>query len=290
MNDVQPTLRCTGLFIPIEILEMNLSMAQQHMLAYIDGLYSEEHGGCFASNEWFAKKFKLKENTIRIIIYDLIKLGLVERVSFNGRQRIIRACKENWFKMKSQSQADCDLNHRQGVIKITGRPLLKSQAPIYRDNSLDNSIETYPNPQSGKPTEVGIAIEENRKLTPRQKGTNPKSKGTNPRDMGTNPRALGTNPRAKKLISHGDYVQLTEEEHKTFCDTHGKQAIDSLIEEMNDYCLSSRPKGYADYAAAIRTWLRKRKIISPQVKRKFAPCSNKQRAMEAMESMEATAL
>ena len=93
-----PNPRFVGLFIPAEILEIEELTTTDHMLlAWIDGLQSKEHGGCFASNEYFAKKLRLKENTVKILITKLVDLGLVERLSFDGRQRILRTCKEKWF-------------------------------------------------------------------------------------------------------------------------------------------------------------------------------------------------
>jgi hypothetical protein len=127
------------------------------LLAWIDALYCKEHGGCYASNEYFAKKLRLKENTINILISKLVKLGLVERVSFNGRQRILRACKENWHKPKGQSQADCDLNHMQHVNRITGSISLESHPSLYIDTSIDKRLEPPSIPPKSPPPEKKAA-------------------------------------------------------------------------------------------------------------------------------------
>lgn len=58
----------------------------------------------------------------------------------------------------------------------------------------------------------------------------------------------------------GSHVRLTETDYESLCKTHTKDLVDLMIVEMNDYCAASRPKGYADYAAAIRSWMRKRKL------------------------------
>ena len=58
MDDLTSNPRFTGIFIPVEILEdSDLSMLEQLLLSWIDALYKEEYGGCFAKNEYFAKRF-----------------------------------------------------------------------------------------------------------------------------------------------------------------------------------------------------------------------------------------
>jgi len=96
----------------------------------------------------------------------------------------------------------------------------------------------------------------------------------------------------KVLYQLGSHVQLTREEYDGFCEQYGKSTLDTLIEEMNDYCASSKPKGYADYAAAIRQWMRKRlgQGVQPKKERKFAPCSDDNKAREYLEEGAKTAL
>lgn len=163
MPEPKPNIRCTGIFIPIEILDLTdskgeqiLTLTEKVLLSIIDSYYCEKHGGCFASNEYLANKLDVKENTIVKALIKFRKLGMIEDVSFNGRIRVIRSlvgefiCKKQRKKPEkkpisspksesypaydsaSESQAECDLNHRQSVTKITGRPGLKSH-PIYED-------------------------------------------------------------------------------------------------------------------------------------------------------------
>ncbi len=106
----QPNPRFTGLFIPSEILDIpDLTHTDIMILSWIDALYSEQYGGCYASNAWFAQKLHLKEDTVKRLISKLKEKNLVEQVSFDGRIRVIRACKEKWY----QSPADVDLNPPQ---------------------------------------------------------------------------------------------------------------------------------------------------------------------------------
>lgn len=99
--------------------------------------------------------------------------------------------------------------------------------------------------------------------------------------------------KSKKVFYQiGSHVQVTREEYTDLCEQYGKAPIDTLIEEMNDYCAASKPKGYADYAAALRQWMRKRlgQGVQPKKERKFAPCSDDNKAREYLEEGAKTAL
>jgi len=67
------------------------------------------------------------------------------------------------------------------------------------------------------------------------------------------------NSTQAKYERFGEFVKFKTGEYETFCEKYSKEMIDSLIEEMNDYCAASKPKGYADYAAAMRQWISRRK-------------------------------
>ncbi len=69
---------------------------------------------------------------------------------------------------------------------------------------------------------------------------------------------------AKASLVFGKFVKLSQSEYDKLCLDHGKPTIDGLIDELNDYCAASKPKGYNDYAAAIRQWLRRRKQAPTQ--------------------------
>lgn len=160
-----PTPRFTGIFIPVEILEhSDLTMLEQMLLSWIDALYCKEHGGCFAKNEYFAERLKVKENTIVKALTSLRQKNLVEDVSFDGRRRVIRAkIGEHVEKaqkaaldlnpnqhgitipgsMGFKSYAGCDLNPRQGVTKIPGSMGFKS-SPSYIESKEE--IKEYKPP------------------------------------------------------------------------------------------------------------------------------------------------
>lgn len=63
--------------------------------------------------------------------------------------------------------------------------------------------------------------------------------------------------KEKSFLEFGSHVRLTAEEHAKLAQQQGPEALAGLIEDMNDWC-ASKGKSFADYAAALRTWHRKR--------------------------------
>ena len=117
-EEESPNPRFTGIFIPVEILELKvLTPSDQILLSWIDALYCKKNGGCFASNKYLAERLNVKENTLAKALVKLRNLGLIESVSFDGRKRVIKAT-INKFIEKSQSKSALDLNPTQGWTKI----------------------------------------------------------------------------------------------------------------------------------------------------------------------------
>jgi|GEM_PF-2983073 len=237
MND-EPKMRFTGIFLPAEILQMEeLTPTDQILLAWIDALYCEERGGCFASNEYLASKLKLKINTLKILISKLVKLGLVERVSFDGRTRVIRSCisfRESWLrkptrKEEDKSTSEVDLNQPQGLKRINPSGSSKSTPLIYIDKR-ENKEDIY----------SANAPEKYKSSTTKKKEKPPKI----------------------TKVKHGSHVELSEDEYKTLCDKYTKDVTDDLIDRVNDYC-ESKGESYKSYAAAIRTFYKNRRPQTP---------------------------
>ena len=58
---------------------------------------------------------------------------------------------------------------------------------------------------------------------------------------------------------YGTHVTLTDTQHQALTDNFGSKVLSKYIDAVNDYCDSSG-KVYKDYAAAIRTFLRRDKV------------------------------
>jgi phage replication O-like protein O len=59
-----------------------------------------------------------------------------------------------------------------------------------------------------------------------------------------------------KREAFGQFVKLTSEQYVDLCKIHGKEKVNEIIQSINDHCINNRPKGYLDYAAAFRIFLK----------------------------------
>ena len=88
-----------GVWIPKEIwLNENLSLQEKVFYVEIHSLDNEKW--CYASNEYFANFFRLKEKRVSEVINSLIKKWLIYKESFDWRQRVLKTndCKmENFW-------------------------------------------------------------------------------------------------------------------------------------------------------------------------------------------------
>lgn len=104
-----------GIWIPKEIwLFEGLTIAEKALWAEIDSLYDEDKGGCYASNEYLCKFNGVKLRFLQIMISNLKSKGLIEQVSFDGRQRIIKAVKP-----KDAAHQTCNILHGSDVPQCT---------------------------------------------------------------------------------------------------------------------------------------------------------------------------
>lgn len=169
-----PTPRFTGIFIPVEVLEHpDLTMLEQLLLSWIDALYCKTHRGCYAKNEYFAERLKVKENTIAKALTSLRQKNLIEDVSFDGRNRIIRA-KIGEHVQKVQSNAGLDLNPMQGLTEIQPRVGEKSIATYIesKEESKEDITPPIP-PQIPEPSNAAKAAPNESKDSPKPKREKP---------------------------------------------------------------------------------------------------------------------
>lgn len=234
----KPNPRFTGLFIPAEVLDIpDLSPNEIILLAWIDALYNEEYKGCFASNTYFSEKLRVKEDTITRMISKLKEKDLIEQVSFDGRTRILRASKENWFKEKNtESEADSDLNPRQTRKKILGRPGKKSGA-TYIENKEENKANNTPLPPKGK-APIGAG------------GSSTSSSSSNQKKK--------QEPNSKKK-AHRDHVTLTEEQYCKLLELYGAEKLKAMLDYLDVYKGSKGLSYKSDYHVLLpANWLNKR--------------------------------
>lgn len=75
----------TGLWIPVEIELLPLSLTEKVLLSEIVSL--DRVGECFASNEHFSKLLGVRSDSVSRLISKLKKAGYLKQISFDGRRR-----------------------------------------------------------------------------------------------------------------------------------------------------------------------------------------------------------
>jgi len=81
-----------GIWIPAKIwLSDGISIQAKVLWAEIWSLYDQEKGGCYASDEYLMNFLRLGQSRFHEVLKELRDLGLVKNVSFNGRERVIKA-------------------------------------------------------------------------------------------------------------------------------------------------------------------------------------------------------
>lgn len=220
-----------GIWIPREIwLHPGLSCLEKSVWAEIHSLYDRNRGGCYASNSYLASFFGMSDRYIREIMAKLKSLNLLVEISFDGRQRVVAAI----MPKEDLSSGDEKAGSKQTgtTVPPSAEPQFHAQrncgsAPsiIYRKAKRKEDIP--PNPQGGNGCGGSFFSQEK--------------------------------PKKKEKPSEGrTIVDISTPELEKLYAANGKEAVDEIILEMEDYCLS-KGKRYQDYAATARSWLRKRK-------------------------------
>ncbi len=120
-----------GIWIPKEIwLHEKISMQAKALWSEINSLYNEERGGCFASDDYLMDFLGLKSSRLHEVMKELKNVGLLVTVSFDGRQRILKAIQPNEV-MKTEKSVESSLpENRNPEFRKTG-------TPSYIDKSIE---------------------------------------------------------------------------------------------------------------------------------------------------------
>ena len=141
-----------GYWIPIELNRFGLSKCEQLLLSIIDSLDDPETH-CFASNAYLAKEMEMSESRVSFYLTKFKKLGLIEQVSFSGRIRVLRTCKEKWYaketsnskkescvKSRSQTTRSHAISIRESTQHITkGNNKVEKDVDVPQAESIDKS-------------------------------------------------------------------------------------------------------------------------------------------------------
>lgn len=73
------------------------------------------------------------------------------------------------------------------------------------------------------------------------------------------PQKKDLQKKEKEIREIGRFVRIKNSDYEKLSTEHGQEFVDEIFDEINDHCANNRPKGYTDYAAAFRTFLRNKK-------------------------------
>lgn len=149
-----------GIWIPKEIWRAEgLSPTEKILWAEIDSLYHPDKNGCFATNEYLAKFMGVKERTVRDALFKLRQLKLIEDISFDGRERVIKA-------LPVDAEFSARLAAWRKTATLNGEnpevSMAENRHPhVYIDTTIVTTIDTPPiPPQIPKSKKVAIAPKE----------------------------------------------------------------------------------------------------------------------------------
>lgn len=128
-----------GIWIPADIwLDERLSTFDKIILMEIDSLDCSPNR-CFAGNEHFSELCQCSERVVSASISKLLELGLIEKVSFNGRVRVLGSCLPKLDDASRQSRKICeaDSQNMRGILEIQ----TDISKTINREVSIDKAIK-----------------------------------------------------------------------------------------------------------------------------------------------------
>jgi len=142
-----------GIWIPKEIyLHKNLSWMEKSLYIEIDSLCKQN--GCFAGNNYFSRFLKVREDTISKSISKLKRLGLVEQLRFDGRNRIlstnIQGRKKILGRLGKKSYADLGKNPSLYINTISNNTFNNKSICVSGETRKNNSGKTFKEAQTEK--------------------------------------------------------------------------------------------------------------------------------------------
>ena len=133
-----------GIWIPKEIwLLKTISIQKKALWSEIHSLYDEEKGGCYASDDYLCEFMGVKRSRLQEMLNNLTKVGMLEKVGFDGREVIRKAVIP-----PDDRTTDVRKTGQQGGKQMSGKPdssRPENRTPIYsREKSLEKKEESKP--------------------------------------------------------------------------------------------------------------------------------------------------
>jgi len=211
-----------GIWIPREIwLHKNISLQAKNLWAEIHSLYDEDHGGCYADNEYLCDFLGLKLRRLQEVIKELKDNKLLIQISFNGRQRVLKALNPP-VETKEERTSEMRKSAHQGCRKVHPSGAESCATTIYKSKSK-NKIKNPPTPQKGESAgDFADSFEED-------------------------------SQDEKEEYGPDGLVKLTMKQYETLLKLPWGHKIDEMIEELALY-IGSTGKRYKSHFYTLQDW------------------------------------
>lgn len=296
-----------GIWIPREIwLAKDLSCIEKCLWAEIHSLFDRETGGCYASNEYLCEFFGIKERRLQEMMASLKSKGWIVQVSFDGRTRVIKAVipPEDFQKSDDYAQQTGGKVHHRGAEKCTSD--MQDSAPLsyIREQSIEQSKE--PSLKVPKEPDAAIAACAGGDDFPKPKPKREKS------EFSIKVREVAN--QMLKILAQYSPVYRPPSDMTKFL-SHVQEMIErdkqdpAVVLKAFEWALADNEKrgDFNGWQGIVATNNKGGKTTTPaeifrkhfskihsqmgsREKRKFAPCSDDDKAIEKMREMSARAI
>lgn len=216
-----------GIWIPKEIyLRRDINALEKFLWAEIDSLYEESKGGCYAKEEHLCEMLGVKRRQLYEMLKHLKDLGLIEDVSFNGREKVRKAINPKQL-TSERAQQVCGKPHSTGAEKRTSTPY------IYRDTNID----------------IKILSKESTKEAA--------NAASPPPDKKISKKTFVSAAVQKKYVDQGKgIVKMDQDEWDKLVQEFGETQVATTATKLSEYMVSSG-KIYKDHYLTIRNWIKR---------------------------------
>lgn len=286
-----------GIWIPREIwLHPSLSIQAKTLWAEIDSLFDEEKGGCYASDEYLIRFLGVKVSRLHEVMKELKDAGFLEKISFNGRNRIMKAIHPKDC-VKEEVTGNQGSGKPEGCLPENRNPEFQETGtlPYNIDTSSVPSIDSPPIPPQNEDAAKAAEVEELDSLKQKPKRIRTPSEFS-PKVKEVGDKMINALVRSKPnyvpprnlsgFLTHVDYLlRLDNRDPQLLMDVFNWALADSF---WADKMYKPNP---AEYLRKQFDQLEMKMNAKPAPKeRKFAPSSNDARSLEKMKEWEKDAL
>lgn len=278
-----------GIWIPREIwFADGLSPSEKILWAEIHSLHDREKGGCYASNDYLMQFMGIRERRLQEMISNLKSYGLIVQVSFNGRERVIKAVipPEGFIACRAEVQESAPL----GCGKVHLSDAGYCTPHLYIENSIVTSIDSPPIPPQIPDIPVSTEVDEKKVKNSSKKKVLTMSEFVPEAKPLAEQMVIALHQANPDWLIPKNLYSIMRQVHEMIVDENRDpvKIMDVFMWTVNDnfwmdkLCKPNPAKYLRDQFGQLAG---KMNAPAPKKERKFLPSSDQKRAYEAMEEM-----